>query len=548
MRILARFGCLCLLASALAAPLAAVQPGGELPKTEAKLQLRLQGPPRGVFEQLGREYNVRVRVDPEFSGRSLDLDLKRVTFADAVVVAAELSGALWVVQPDGTVLITSDNAQNRELYGKQELRSFALPGSTAEELNEAARVLRDLLDVRRIRTDTQNNTLSILDTPYRLAVAGRLLAQLPNDPGEITVELQVLEVNRDRAIDLGLSPPDRAIAVHLGAGALAIEDPSTQTLSDVLQFLIDNNLLPQELTDAALQSLLSGGVTDPSQLSSLIPPFIVFGGGGTTFAANLPGTALNLHRLSQATQSWRRFTLRTLVGQEGRLFIGERFPIVFTTFSAAFVPAIIAELIRRGQFVPPVPAVRYEDLGLTLKVTGYVHPNREITLDFSVDQLDRTGQQFNGIPVLSSRQLEHQVRLKDGETLILGGLRQKTRERTDTRNAGVGSVPLLGPLLGRNQPHTQESEILILVTPRLTRLPAREMMALRTLYIGTEDDFSPVGPQPAAPPPPAAPPVQPPPGQPPPGGVQPQQPPPGFQPPQPQPPEEQPPPPSDNQP
>jgi hypothetical protein len=513
---------------------------GPLPKTDPQPTVQLQGRAPIVLQRLGEQFGVKVAVDPDLPARRIELDLRDVDFAGALRVAAALVGAFWITQPDGSVLVARDTPDARELYLQPEIRTLAFPGATPEELNEAVRLLRDLLDMRRIRTDTRSGTISIQDTPYRLAVAEQLLAQLPNDPGEIVLEVQVLEVNRNRALDLGLLPPDQAFIVHLGAGALALRDPDTDTLADVLQFLLDRGLIPEALTEAALQSVISAGITDPSQLGAVVPPFILFGGGQTLFAANLPGTALQLSKLASVAQSWRRFTLRTAVDQEGRLFLGERFPIVTTTFSVIFLPAILQELIRRGQFLPPVPAVQYQDLGITIRATPHLHPDREITLTLALEQLALTGQELNSIPVISSRSLEHQVRLKDGETLMLAGIRQTTEQKTKSATPGLGSVPGLGSLF-RTQPSTQTSEVIFLVTPRLTRLPAQQRLALRTFYVGTEDDFAPVGRQPAAPPPPAARP----PGRPPQQPQRPQQPPqqlpPGIRPPaQQQPPQQRP--------
>jgi len=526
---------LVLLAAVSALPLSAAS-ASQLPATEVRPEVRLQGQAAAVFEQLGRLFGVRVEVDADFPRRPLSLSLRDVDFADALRAAAEAGQAFWVVEPDGRVVVAENTAAKREAYQPQELRSFAFPGLTSEELNEAARLLRELLDMRRVRTDLRSSTLSVLDTPYRLAVAEHLLAQLPHDPGQITVEVLLLEVNRERALELGLLSPDNAFIVNVGAGLLLSREG--ESLRDALLALLERGLLPDLLNQAALQSLLSGGALDPSQLASLIPPLIFFGGGRTIYAAHLPSLELRLLQLASVARSWRQVTVRAGAGQQATTFIGTRFPIVFTTFSALFFPAIVQELIRRGLFVPPVPAVRYEDLGLRVTVTPRLHPKREITLALKLEDLALTGQEVNGIPVLSNRLVEHRVRLRSGESLLIAGLRQESHERLFSAVPLLGSLPGIGSFFGRIEPTTRTSELIILVTPRLTRLPARELLLARTLYVGTEEDFAPVGPVPAAAPPP--PPAQPQPPQPQPPGQPPTpQPPQPFQP-QPEPPQPQP--------
>ncbi|MEE9235599.1 MAG: hypothetical protein V3U28_09200, partial [Candidatus Acidoferrales bacterium] len=113
--------------------------------------------------------------------------------------------------------------------------------------------------------------------------------------------------------------------------------------------------------------------------------------------------------------------------------------------------------------------------------------------------------------ILSNRALEQHVRLRQGETLLLGGLRTRTRELIRTQTPLLGAVPLIGHLFKRTQPRTSTTELLILVTPRLVVLPEPQRAALPPLYIGTESDFAPVstGPTPAPlPPTPPQPPPQ----------------------------------------
>lgn len=551
---LARAGALALLVLALLPPTASAQ-APALAETPRK-DLRLVGPAVSVLERLGTLYGVRIKVDPDLPGGPLNLTLYRVTLEDALRVAAQLAQIFWVVQPDGTILVAPDTAAKRESLSPQVEQSIALPGRSSDQLNDAVRVLREMLDMRRIRADLPSNSISVFDTPQRLAVAEQLLAQLPDDPGEVYVEVQVLEVDRERALELGLATPDGIVAVHLGAGALVPSDLTS--LLEIVQFLVSHGLVPAALLPSDISSILTSGIVDPSQAAGLLPPFILVGGGGTTYAVHLPSTELRLRQLARVTRGWRRLSLRARSGTEGVLFIGERFPITFTTFSAAFVPAIVQELIRLGQFVPPVPAVRYEDLGTKITVTPQIHPGGEVSLNLQIDDSALSGQTVNDIPVLTNRLLDQQTRLQSAETLIIAGLRRTERTENLQAMPGLGQIPLLGHLFRSPAPRTQTTELLIMITPHIVRLPASERLLARTLFLGTEKDFAPVGPQPAAQPAgprqpgqppqrpqPQRPPQPPPPGAPTPplGPPPPPQPPPEQQPEQPEQPPQQPEPP-----
>jgi general secretion pathway protein D len=260
------------------------------------------------------------------------------------------------------------------------------------------------------------------------------------------------------------------------------------------------------------------------------------GGGATTYALFLPGAVLNLSHLASSTRSWRRVDLRAREGKEATLFIGDRVPIVTGVFTSVLP-------VQPGQpdFNAP-PTAQYEQIGLRVSVTPRLHSRTEMTLLLKLEDKQIGAQAIPGLPVIANRVVEQQVRLKEGETLLLAGMQDQTIEKSITGTPGLSALPVIGHLFKRTAPHTRNLELVVLLTPRIVRLPARQRLAMRTLPVGTEREFSPEGPAPAAAPtapPPAAPtpPGQPPPGQPQPPQPRPQQP----QTPQPQPPQPQPP-------
>ncbi len=491
---------LSLLLLALGAVPLATNAAAQLPPSEPR-PVRLEGPAPAVFEELGNLYGIELQVDPDLPRQPLELRLEETDFASALRIATRLAGAFWVARPDGALLVVPDTPEKRQAYQPQVLRTFHLPGRSPEELTEAVRLLREVLEMRLLRSDPRSGTLTLRDTPFRLQVAEQLLAQLAQKPAEVWLDVVVLEVDRERALTLGLLPPDQIVIVHLGAGALAARQ--ADSLLDVIQFLLQRGLLPEALSSQVSIDFATGQVT--------LPPFVLFGGGETTFAANFPNVELNFREVRRVFRSVRRFQLRARDNQEATLFAGELFPVIFTTFSSSFIPEIVQELQRQGLFIPPVPAIRMEELGTRVTATPRVHSPREISLHLQVKQKALTGEDLNGIPILSNRALEQHVRLRQGETLLLGGLRTRTRELIRTQTPLLGSIPLIGHLFKRTQPRTSTTELLILVTPRLVVLPEPQRAALPSIYIGTESDFAPVstGPTPAPlPPTPPQPPPQ----------------------------------------
>ncbi len=134
---------------------------------------------------------------------------------------------------------------------------------------------------------------------------------------------------------------------------------------------------------------------------------------------------------------------------------------------------------------------QYIDVGVNIEVTPRVHPDGDVSMKLSIEvsQITSTSN-IGGInqPVISQRKIEHDIRLKDGEVSVLGGL----IERTETKNVngipGVAQIPLFRYLFSDNSNEVQENEVLIVLTPHVLRLPSITADNLRTLAAGTDTD------------------------------------------------------------
>jgi len=480
----------------------------DLPVTKKEAQLRLQGDARAVFEQLGEIYQVRLLVDEDFPAKKLTLKLTEVDFATALKLATELANAFWVRLDERTFLIAANTPEKRRQYEPQLVQTFSLAGSSPEELAEVVRLLREVFDMRRIQPDARTQTFTVRDTPERLALASELVAQLRGERGEVLLEALLIEVDRERARRLGLLPPQQAAMVHLGVGLVDFEQ--AKSLIEILRPLLERGLIPEAFLGVSLQTLLGALSMDPAALQAALPPFILFGGGATTFAATLPGATLNLMDIASVTRSLRRVSLRAHHAEEASILVGERFPVVMATFSSLFYPPEVLELIKRGLFIPPVPAVQYEDLGLRFSARSHLHAGGEVTLNLKLELRALTAASLNAIPILSIRTIEQSARLKAGETLLLSGFLGETREEVHRGTPLLGSIPVIGHLFSRREPQRHDTELLLLLTPHILRPAVLDRAGLRTLYAGPEPRFSPAGPGPVAPAPPAQPPIPPP--------------------------------------
>jgi hypothetical protein len=132
----------------------------------------------------------------------------------------------------------------------------------------------------------------------------------------------------------------------------------------------------------------------------------------------------------------------------------------------------------------PYPASEYVDLGVKIKATPTLHPNNEVTLQLEFEIRALSGQNVNGIPILSNRTLTQTVRVRTEEPTLIGGLTDVEDTHTITGLPGFAEIPGAGYAFGVRSNSLQDTELLIVVTPRKLRLADH---LTRTIYAGRGD-------------------------------------------------------------
>jgi hypothetical protein len=137
-----------------------------------------------------------------------------------------------------------------------------------------------------------------------------------------------------------------------------------------------------------------------------------------------------------------------------------------------------------GAAQTPYPASEYVDLGVKIKATPTLHPNNEVTLVLEFEIRSLAGSSVNGIPVLSNRTLTQTVRVKEDEPTLIGGLTDAEETHSITGLPGFAELPVVGYAFGGRHNSLQDTELLILVTPRKLRLADH---LTRTIFAGRGD-------------------------------------------------------------
>jgi Flp pilus assembly secretin CpaC len=297
-----------------AKPKAGISGMPRLQPQPGKRNLNLRGDTKTVYEQLASLFGVKATFDPDLTPKSVHLQVDGVDFSTAIALLGSQSGTLWRPLNPTLMFVASDTPEKRRQYALEAEQTFPLSAAVGpEDVTEMLRVLRDITGGTRIDIDTRSRTITMRDTPERLALAGELIEQLEKARGEVMLEIELLEVDRNKARALGITPPASEQLI-----ALSTSDLNKLKSSTTLTNLLTN-----------LQQVFA------ARGFSNIPAVVAVGGGLSTFLLTLPTLTANFSDTLSLVQSGRQVLLRAQDGKPASIFVGDRFPITLSLLSGS---------------------------------------------------------------------------------------------------------------------------------------------------------------------------------------------------------------------
>ena len=422
------------------------------PKLHGPFSLKMSNDARIVFDTIGKLAGLTVVYDPDFPARRISIDLDNATTEQALEIAELECKAFVKPLTENIIFVVPDQPQKRRDYEEQVVKMFYLSNvANPQDLTEVTTGLRQLLDLKRIQQINSQNAIIIRDTPDKLYLAERMIQDIDKAKPEVVVQVEVLEARTDRLRNLGILPGQNA--------SIAINTNSS--------------------TSSSTSSTATTGNSGVSlnQLRHL---------NSNDYIATLPSLTANAVLTDTDTKIIQNPEVRSIDGQTAKLKIGDRIPIATGSFSSGIglaggTAGGISPLVNT-QFT-------YLDVGVNIDVTPHVHPNHDVSLKLKVEISSHTSDvPIGGItqPVISQRTVEHDVRLREGESSVLAGLVQRTDQKILNGWPGLAKLPLLRYLFSTDNKDIQEDEVLIILTPRIVRIPEWTKANLQPLYSGSE--------------------------------------------------------------
>jgi general secretion pathway protein D len=437
-------------------PVLASKPAEIKPLSRAPINVKMTNESKYVFDTIGKLAGITIIYDPDLQVRRISVDLTNVTLEQALDIVSLESKTFWKPITENIIMVIPDSTQKRRDYEEQVLRTFYLSNVViAQDLTEITTGLRQLLELKHIQQVNAQNAIIIRDTPDKLALADKIIKDIDKAKPEVIIQVEVLQARLDKLRNLGITPGQSA--------SIAINPNSTTSTSS---------------TTTSTTSTTTPNTVTLQQLRHLTQEDVVL---------TLPGATANFVLTDTTTRIIDNPEIRTVDGQQAKLRVGDRVPIATGSFQAGVGVGSTAG----AGFVNPLvnTQFQYQDVGVNIDLTPHVHPNRDVSIKLKVEVSSVTGTStIGGIqqPIISQRTIEHEIRLKEGEVSILGGLIERINTRTLNGWPGLAQIPVMRYLFSGDDTELQENEVLIVVVPRIVRLPEWTRANLRPIYSGTD--------------------------------------------------------------
>jgi len=335
------------------------------------------------------------------------------------------------VMDANTVLIYPNVAAKLKEYQEVMVKTFFLSNADAKTV---ANTLRTILKTRDIVVDEKLNLVIMRDTPEAIRLAERIVNLQDVPEAEVMLEVEVLEVQRNRTLNLGINWPQ-----SVGLTPLSTLGGSNLTLDDL-----------KHINKSTI------GVT------------------------GLAATTINAGKVDADVNLLANPRIRVRNKEKAKVVIGDKVPVITSTISPGF-SSLTSE------------SVSYIDVGLTLNVEPTIYLNGDVAIRVALE-VSNLGPQTvtnSGSKVyqIGTRQASTLLQLKDGENQVLAGLLSSEERSGSNKVPGIGEFPVLDRLFGTDKSDDNKTEIVLSITPHLIRKVQRPEAQDSEFSAGTEGSF-----------------------------------------------------------
>jgi general secretion pathway protein D len=405
-------------------------------KKDEKVSLNLKNIPiSNIFKSLGKSYNVNFIFDKDFRDFLHSLEIENSTFYEILRVLCMVSGSQYRVLDPSTVIVYPDIFAKKKTFDLRGIKIFYLSNIKAEDARKMVQtVFRD--EQLLIQEEPNLNALVIRADYNSLADIERFLAKIDKEKSEVEVHIEILEINRSLINKLGADFSNGVFGVAAGGLDSDGKISSTMNFKDL---------------------------------------------GSANFFLTIPTVAMNFLEMDSNNKILAKPNMRGIDGEEISFMVGDEVPIPETQFQAIAAGGINSS---------PVTTYRYRNVGVEIKITPFIHQNNEVTLKTKLTINFISSGATSSFPTFGKREIENKIRLKEGETNIIGGL-----IRDDVRGSlngfpALSRIPLLGKLFGNSEKNISQTDLIFSITPKIIRRTPISAQDNEAIWNGAEQPAS----------------------------------------------------------
>ena len=407
-----------------------------------------------VYRTVGQLAGINVLFDPDYVPKQIKVELNGVTLAEALEITALESKTFWRPVTPNTIFVAQDTPAKRKELEQSVLKTFYLTNlSQPTELQDIVNAIRAVLDVQRVQQLLSQNALVVRGTPDQIALAEKLVDDLDKARPEVIIDIDVMQISKDRSRTLGLSPPTSA----------------TITLQSNIN---TNTSSTTSSTTGTTTSTASSNGLELNTLGNL---------NATDFQVSIGSANLSALLSDTDTKMIQSPQIRALDNQKASLKIGERLPVATGSFQPGIGGVGINPLVNT-QF-------QYIDVGVNIDVTPHIHVDGDVTMKISMEISSEIGQaSIGGItqPIIGQKKVDlGEIRLKDGESSLIGGIMDDSQTKSLSGIPGLAQIPILKYLFGQVNTDNEQDETVFAITPHIIRGTDINAINQREIDIGT---------------------------------------------------------------
>jgi general secretion pathway protein D len=447
--------------SAALKDIADISPPLELkPLSNDLISLNVVETTKVIYQTIGKMAGLNVLFDPDMDSNSvggaggtnkrIPVDLTRVSLTDALRIVGMVSGTFYKPVTTDTIFVAANTREKHTNLDDLAVQTFYLNNiSQPSDLNEINTTIRNLLppDTAKIYMIASQNAIIVRASTDQLMLVEKLLNDLDRTKAEVVVDVAILEVNRDKIRNLGISLPQSF------------------------------GITPQASNSTTTTSTTTTGTTSNSAftLNTLANM------NATNFAVTIGGGTLNALLSDTDTKVLQNPSLRASDGQTATMKIGSKIPVATGSYSAGAATGITAGIGVQTQFT-------YLDVGVNIDMTPTIHMDREVSLKLSVEVSTESGSvTISGVtePIIGQRSDKTVIQLKDGEPCLLAGILSKQDNYSNSGTPGLSNIPLVKYLFGTINKEVQDDEIVFILIPHIVRESVLTRLNTRVIDTGT---------------------------------------------------------------